>query len=226
MSEYGDGDGTGMTMAYQILNDLKDMQPKSWIYWQVVDNSGGWGLMGNVLSGPDSNNVVNSGYWFNEKYFVMGNFSKFIRPGYQFVGMDDSNSVAAYDGNGTLAIVTASNSSSDQQVTYNLNNLPSSMGTGPWTVTPYRTSATENLIPQPAFSISGSSFIYQIPANSVTTFQITSPAVMPLVDGGQYAIYTQWSWTNWTIVATSTCRGCRKPTGFQDRTLRLLVFNW
>lgn len=186
-SEYGDSDATGLTMAYQILNDLQNLQPKSWVYWQAVDNFGGWGFLNNVLDGS-----TNYGYAFNEKYYVMGNFSKFLRPGYQFVKIGDANSVAAYDGNGTVAIVTASNTSTDQEVTYNLENLTSNMGSGPWTVTPYRTSSTENLAALPSFSISSPTFTSMINANSVTTFVVTNPSYVPLVDGGQYLFFSEW----------------------------------
>lgn len=204
MSEYGDGDATGITMAQQILTDLKGMQPKSWIYWQAVEglnNDGtpsGWGLMNTKgLAG-----ATNYGYTFNEKYYVMENFSKFIRPGYQFIGMDDNNSVAAYDGNGNLVIVTVNSSSNAQTVTYNLQNMPASMGAGPWNVQAYRTSATENLAAQPPFYVTGTNFYYTVPAGSVTTFALNgvnidsqvatnSPAI---VDGGQYVVYTQWNY--------------------------------
>jgi hypothetical protein len=187
VSEYGDNDGTGMTMAYQILDDLQNLQPENWTYWQAVDNGSGWGFLYNVLDGSS-----NSGYAFSQKYYVMGNFSKFLRPGYQFVSISDSNSVAAYDGQGTVAIVTASNNSSDQQVTYNIDNLTSGMGTGPWTVTPYRTSAKENLAALPSFSISTSTFTAMINASSVTTFVVTNPATVPIVDGGQYLLFNEW----------------------------------
>ena len=186
-SEYGDADATGLTMAYQILNDLQNLQPKSWVYWQAVDNSGGWGFLNNVLDGS-----TNYGYAFNQKYYVMGNFSKFLRPGYQFVKISDANSVAAYDGNGTVAIVTASNSSTAQEVTYNIENLTSGMGSGPWTVATYRTSATENLVALPSFTTSSPTFTAMIDANSVTTFVVTNSAEVPLVDGGQYVIFNEW----------------------------------
>jgi O-glycosyl hydrolase len=204
VSEYGDGDATGLTMAQQILTDLKGLQPKNWVYWQAVEgvngdgSPSGWGLL--TTKGLDGS--ANYGYTFNEKYYVMGNFSKFIRPGYQFVGMDDPNSVAAYDGNGTIVLVTVNSTGSAQAVTYNLQNLPAAMGSGPWNVQAYQTSATENLAAQPPFSITSGTFYTQIPANSVTTFVINgvtidsqvaanSPAI---VDGGQYVIYTQWNY--------------------------------
>ena len=189
VSEYGDGDATGLTMATQILTDLKGMQPKSWIYWQAVDNSGGWGFLNNALDGSS-----NYGYAFNEKYYVMGNFSKFIRPGYQFIDIDDANSVAAYDGKGTFVIVTVNASTTAQEVTYNLQNMPAAMGAGPWNVQAYRTSATENLAAQPQFTFTGNTLYRRMPAKSVTTLVITNATTVPIVDGGQYVIYTDWNY--------------------------------
>jgi O-glycosyl hydrolase len=191
VSEYGDGDATGLTMAAQILTDLKGMQPKSWIYWQAVDNSGGWGFLNNALDGSN-----NYGYAFNEKYYVMGNFSKFIRPGYQFINIDDSNSIAAYDGKGALVIVTVNSETTAQEVTYNLQNVPAAMGAGPWNVQVYRTSATENLAAQPLFQVSDGTFYRRIPAKSVNTFVITNATTTPIVDGAQYVMYTDWNYSS------------------------------
>lgn len=184
MSEYGDGDATGMTTAERIVNDLKVMQSTSWIYWQVVDNAGGWGFVNNALDGS-----TNYGYTVNQKYYVMGNFTEFIRPGYQFADINDANSVAAYDGNGTLVIVTVSNSITDKEVKYAFPGF----GDGPWTVTAHRTSGSENLVAQSPFTVSTAAFARLIPAHSVTTFVITNSKAAPIVDGGAYYVYNMWS---------------------------------
>jgi hypothetical protein len=164
MSEYGDGDATGLTMAAEILDDMKNMQPVAWIYWQAVDNASGWGFASNPLDGSS-----NYPYKLNEKYYVMGNFSKFVRPGYQLVGMNDANSLAAYDGVGTVALVTLNNGTSATTVTYALQNF----GAGPWTATPYQTSSTQNLDKLASFAVNGTSFSELLPAKSVTTFVLT-----------------------------------------------------
>ena len=164
MSETGDGDASGLTMARGMLADLREMKANAWIYWQAVDNARGWGFFVNPLDGSERYE-----YTVNQKYYVMANFSKFIRPGFQFVVISDANSVAAVDGSGKAVIVTVSQSKSPQTVTYQLSN----MGPGQWQATPYRTSETEKLARLPSLPVSGNHFAYDIPALSVTTFVLT-----------------------------------------------------
>ena len=43
MSEYGDGDASGLTMAQSIVQDIKGLRPTAWIYWQPVEPElSGW----------------------------------------------------------------------------------------------------------------------------------------------------------------------------------------
>ena len=37
MTEYGDNDGTGLTLAKQILEDINFLRPTAWFYWQAVE---------------------------------------------------------------------------------------------------------------------------------------------------------------------------------------------
>jgi len=100
MSEYGDNDATGLTMSRQILKDLKDMHPSAWCYWQVVDQPrSGWGLLEMDL------NKGSQKYTVNRKYYVMANYSRFIRPGAQMIEVADPNTLAALD-HGKLVLVT------------------------------------------------------------------------------------------------------------------------
>lgn len=172
MTEYGDGDSSGMTLASTILSDMRNMQPTVWTYWQPVDYDG-WGLMVSDLDNP-----TNYSYALSEKYYVMGNFSKFIRPGAQFVAINDGNSVAAYDSaSNKLTIVTQNNSSADTNVTYDLSKFTSITGSA----TPYRTSSTENLAQLSAIGTAGKTFTAVSKAKSVTTFVIngvTAPAAL------------------------------------------------
>jgi O-glycosyl hydrolase len=167
MSEYGDGDATGLTMSHQILSDMKDLRPTIWDYWQAMDGTdggGGWGM----LTCP-MRDETNTQYTVNEKYYVMANYSRFIRPGYQFLAIDDANSLAAYDASsGTLVIVTTNSGTSDNNITYDLSGFTS---TG--TVTPYRTSDSENLVQLPDIDASAGSFTAPARARSVTTYVVT-----------------------------------------------------
>jgi O-glycosyl hydrolase len=166
MSEYGDSDGTGMQMATEIVNDLTTMNAKAWIYWQAIDSAAGWGFMANPLSNETTYTST-----VNRKYYAMGNFSKFIRPGYTIVGMSDPLSVAAYDGVNTVAFVTVATTSVTEN--YSIANY----GSGTWTVTPYQTSSTANLVALTPFQVTGTQFTYSMPANSITTFVVTKSGI-------------------------------------------------
>lgn len=163
MSEYGDGDASGMTMSERILSDMKIMRPVAWVYWQAVDG-GGWGLLVNNLRG-----APNYSYRINEKYYVLANYTRFVRPGDTIVDIDDSHSLAAYNLRaGKLAIVTTNNGNTPVTVTYDLSRFHHL----PATLNAYRTSPTENLVTLPPLPIIGKGFAAALPAHSVTTFVI------------------------------------------------------
>jgi O-glycosyl hydrolase len=163
VSEYGDGDDTGITMSQRILSDMKNLRPISWVYWQAVDG-GGWGLLKNALLDAETTD-----YMLNKKYFVMANYSKFIRPGYRFIAITDRNSLAAYEScSGTLVIVTTNSQSSDIEVTFDLSSFDA-IGDS---AAVYRTSPTEDLVRLPDTTIAGQSFTSIAPGRSVTTYVV------------------------------------------------------
>ena len=164
MSEHGDGDASGLTMSRDILADFKQMNCTAWVYWQAVDG-GGWGMLA-----KDNNKTTDYAYTLNEKYWVMAQYSRFIRPGFRFLGVNDDNSLAAYlPSKGTLVIVTTNSGKADANVTYDLSRFHRL----PATVTAYRTSATESLAKLPAVSLAAGQFTAPAPAGSVTTYVLT-----------------------------------------------------
>jgi hypothetical protein len=164
MSEYGDGDATGLTMSKKILADMKQMHASAWVYWQAVDNATGWGFLKNSLDGSGD-----TSYTINEKYYVMGNYSKFIRPGYKIIAINDDNSLAAYDpSSSTIVIVTTNSGTTDTTVTYDLSNFSSITGSA----VPYRTSSAEQLAQLSSISLTNKTFSATAKAGSVTTYVI------------------------------------------------------
>lgn len=71
MSEYGDGDGSGQKLAATILEDLKYLEASSWVNWQAVSPDN-WGML--------RNDYISEAYTRDLKFFVMGQFSRFLRP--------------------------------------------------------------------------------------------------------------------------------------------------
>lgn len=176
VSEVGVGgtashDHNDMTSVIQlsdkIRTDLKYLQPDAWVYWQVVEDEAGqnnWGLIHANFSGTEE-------YWVTKQYYGMGNYSKFIRPGYKIIDIDNPNVLAAYDStSGKLVLVTTNSGSSDVSYTYDLthfDNLGSS-------AVPYRTSETESLEQLSEISISNKHLTATAKANSVTTYVISN----------------------------------------------------
>jgi O-glycosyl hydrolase len=172
ISEYGDGDGTGITMARRIHDDITGARTRAWIYWQVVDNAAGWGLLYNPLRGGG-----NTAYTINEKFYVLGQFSQFIRPGFQILNVNDNYSLAAYQPtNQTLVIVAVNDTTKSLRMNYNLAGFASL----PARISAVRTSATEKLSPLAAIPISNQSFSAALIPKSVTTFVLTKLAENPL----------------------------------------------
>lgn len=172
MSEWGTGSqssniAAGLALSNHILADEQQLHPSAWILWQAMNEPNSvatptdvWGL----IAGSDT-----LGISFPSRYYAMGNYSKFIRPGYRMLENSDAASFTAYDaGSHQLVIVTTNSTTSANTVTFNLGNF-TSVGSS---ATPYRTSASENLAQLSALSISNKQFTSSIPASSITTFVI------------------------------------------------------
>lgn len=82
MSEWGSGDTTGKDLSNQILADIYLTRPLAWTIWQPDYP----GLM--------SIDYTNQTYTLNEGYYVFENYTKFIRPGFQFIAISDPQSIS------------------------------------------------------------------------------------------------------------------------------------
>ncbi|MCX7002163.1 MAG: carboxypeptidase-like regulatory domain-containing protein [bacterium] len=118
----------------------------------------------------------NEGLWRNDRttrtkrFYVMGNYSKFVRPGFVRIAATVNPItdvlVTAYKSptNGTFAIVVLNNSYAATNVTFNLSGFTAT------SVTPWLTDATRDLAAQTALTVNTTTFTAALPARSVTTF--------------------------------------------------------
>ena len=177
VAEYGDNDGTGMKMARRIHDDIITMGVRAWVYWQVVDSASGWGFLLNSLLAT-TNPSYTPNYTINEKFYVMGQFSEFIRPGCNIISVNDANTLAAYNStNSTLVLVTANTNSTGYNLTYDLS------GFGPvaWQVSATQTAPVENMATLSSPVVTNQQFTSAIPAQSVTTFVLTPKIFKPTI---------------------------------------------
>lgn len=177
VTEYGDGDGSGMTMARYIYNGIYTMKARAWCYWQIVDSAGGWGFLLNSLLST-TNSQYTDNYTINEKFYAMGQFSEFVRPGCNFVSVGDTNTLAAWNPtNSTLVLVVVNNNSTALNVTYNLADFNSRF----YQVAATQTASGENMVTLPSTIATNQQFTATLPASSVTTFVLTTNANSPQI---------------------------------------------
>lgn len=143
----------------------------------AVDNLNAWNYFWLIVAASSGNGegLIQDTGAVAQRAYVMGQYAKFIRPGYFRIDATHAPqsgvSVSAYQnttGN-NLVIVATNYTGSPVTQTFNLVHAPTFSA-----VTPYITSATQNIQAQAAQSVSSNSFFYTLPADSVTTFVGTS----------------------------------------------------
>lgn len=161
MSEEGDHDPSGLTMAERIIKDVRDMKASAWIYWQVIDTIGSnWGLIDMDL------NHRGEKYVTHKKFYVMGNFSRFVRPGSTIVEVGDDHTIAAIKGR-ELTLVTV-NKGPSREATFDLSRFSAI----PRTAKAFRTSASDELKELGQITIQDKMLTATLGENSVTTFVV------------------------------------------------------
>jgi glucuronoarabinoxylan endo-1,4-beta-xylanase len=175
-----------ISLAEELHQSMATAQYNAYVYW--------WSPL-----------LVNSSNNPNYYAFAMGQFSKFVRPGYVMNGATNNPTsgvyVTAYSGSGNYVIVAINANTGTASLKFPIS------GATLTSVTPYLTSGSEQLAQQSAIGVSGGSFTYTMPAQSIATFVGTAGSCSPTaitpyisVNGG-----SSWSQENTaTVSSTST----------------------
>ena len=156
MTEYlvnDQGISTAITTAQQIHDCLTTGNMSAYIWWKCLG---------------DANGLVNAAGVPQIRGFMVAQFSRFVRPGFQRIGVTntDTDAVSAYKGaNGAFAIVVVNSNSTDVAQTFSFTNCAVNS-----TITPWITSSNLSLAAQSPLLVANSSFAYTVPAMSVVTF--------------------------------------------------------
>ncbi|MHC5902544.1 glycoside hydrolase [Streptomyces sp. S6] len=173
-SETGDNDGTGLTMASNLLTDLRWLHPTAWVYWQVMDPSPNWAMIA-----YDANTLTAGAV--QTKYYVMAQFSRHIRPGMTILDTGVGYAAAALDRSaGRLVIVAANTSTSAQTLTFDLSRFTSVSGGSGGVVPRWNTVTTgggDLYTARSDIRLSGKTVAVPFAAKSVQTLQIDGVAV-------------------------------------------------
>ncbi|KAK0712662.1 glycoside hydrolase superfamily [Lasiosphaeria miniovina] len=165
-SEYGEGDATGQRLASNLLLDFRWLRPTAWVYWQVLDG-GGWGLV-------DADNDAKTVAAVNQKYFVLAQFTRHIRPGMRVLDAGSDYAVAAYDAAARTLVVAAVNWGDAQYLNFDLSRFGTPGVDGAlvkrWTT---KIGSGGSLYAAASDTyISGKKFWSKFEKNSVQTFEI------------------------------------------------------
>ncbi len=159
-----------LMMARVMYSDFVDMNAVSWCYWKAMELRGDHALV--ALHATDGD-IHKSGYISaNKMLWVLGNFSRFVRPNYKRIdvkGADDVDTLAvtaflAPDGK-QMVVVLANSSFEGRDVQL---ELPKQWQKGIRSVKSYRTDARHDL----AYAELDNSLTYDVPMRGVTTLVI------------------------------------------------------
>jgi O-glycosyl hydrolase len=162
-SDLGTNDSSwsnGLGWAQQIHRYLATANVNSWHYGWGVDEGDGNG-QGLITAGTAE-----------KRMWALGNWSNFVKPGWIRTDVSCSGSACAgfllsafkNPANGAFAIVVINTTSSSQ--TFTFNGVPSGVAT----VTPYVTSASQNLAAASPIGVNLGSFGATVAGSSVTSF--------------------------------------------------------
>ncbi len=156
-----------LMMGKRIVTDMRQLKPAAWCDWQYM--SGGLGSVW-ALVGYNENSKV---YERTKGFYIRKQFSKYILPGYAFIGDSDNNSIATISpDHKRVVIVYVQEKDSAQHVTFDLSRFKNAV-----IHSVIETTEQENC--QPAFLANkqgASMFDYWVKPKSTTTFifQVTN----------------------------------------------------
>ncbi|TYP79028.1 glycoside hydrolase family 30 protein [Paenibacillus methanolicus] len=163
VDSYDPGIGSGLKFAKQIHNFMTKANVNAWLYWTGA-------IPGNNDEGLINVDKATSTYAITKRYYTLGSYSKYIRPGYVRIGATENPVSGVYTtaykdpATGKITIVAVN----DGDASAELNFVPNGFTLGK--LTPYTTDSTLNMAQGRNVQASGGSLHTIIPAKSVVTY--------------------------------------------------------
>jgi len=166
----------GIYWAGQIHAFMTVAEANAWHYWWLIPYN---------PNGPDNQALTDTSGNPTKRMYVLGNYSRFVRPGYYRIGVTNtinSTLVSAYKdpASGNFAIVAVNPNSGSVTQVFNFTGFTAG------TVTPWITSGALSLAQQSAIAANGAAFTNILPALSVSTFvgQVAAPPTLGVAKQG------------------------------------------
>jgi glucuronoarabinoxylan endo-1,4-beta-xylanase len=152
----------GLTWSTEINKAVNGGRFSAWFYWWVM-------TLNNDNQGLINANPATDSFQVPKRLYVVGQFSRFIRPNSVLLLSTSSDATlqvtAVRPATGAATVVLANTGKTSHTVTVNLSGLSNP----PASVTPYRTSASENQAQLSALPVFSGAFTITVPAKSVVT---------------------------------------------------------
>ncbi|MDT0573990.1 glycoside hydrolase [Streptomyces sp. DSM 3412] len=186
--DWGDGQSftdmrPGLGLAQRIVDDLRELEPQAWVFWQPVEDydnmkpggesakGGNWGSIQLSFSCTKSDTLKTCPIYTNTKFDTARNFTHYIKPGDRLIKTNDESSTAAVAKKGDKATVVHVNSTTESRaVTVDLSKFGKVSKKA--TITPVVTDAAGKLIRKKAVKVTGKQATITVPAQSVTSFLV------------------------------------------------------
>jgi O-glycosyl hydrolase len=173
MTEFGPLSNATLTWAQalttygeSIHNSMVTGQYNAYIYWGLFGDAAG-----NCATAAGTCGLVDNAGNVQPMGYVMGQYSKFIQPGYVRVSATATPVagvyVSAYTNSSPAhyVIVAINSNTTSQSLGFALSN-----GSGVTSLTPYQSTSAAGLAAQTAVTVTGGQFNYTLPAQSIVTF--------------------------------------------------------
>ncbi|MES5820778.1 glycoside hydrolase [Streptomyces sp. RG80] len=186
--DWGDGQSftdmrPGLGLAQQMVNDLRELEPTAWVFWQPVEDydnmkpggesakGGNWGSIQLPFSCTSADTLKSCPIYTNTKFDTARNFTHFIKPGDRLIKVNDTSSAAAVtkDGKGA-SLVHVNSTTAPRAVTIDLSKFKTIKRDA--IVTPTVTDAAGKLVKQAPVKVVDSKATFTVPAQSVTSFAV------------------------------------------------------
>src|ERR1700730_8914341 len=150
----------GLKWASKIHDFLTVANVNAWHWWTLMTDEDDNGGLTDIHGSPA------------KRMYILGNWSKFVRPGWHRIGVTVSGSVqiSAFKDpkNRSFAIFALNTDRYSKAQTFSLQGFSAD------SIIPWVTSASLSLAPQVPVIVSGGTFTYRLSASSVTTFTGTA----------------------------------------------------
>ena len=166
-SEYGENDATGKQLVSNLILDFIWLHPSAWVYWQALDTLG-WGLI------DGDNDKLTTGK-VSQKYFVLAQFTRHIRPGMQILNGGSDYTITAYDLSTKRLVIVAVNWGSAQYINFNMTKF-SQAGVNGALVQRWSTyiGSGAQYVEYNDTHVNGGIFWSHFDSNTVQTFEVNS----------------------------------------------------